>query len=365
MKTFRFPLLVTLVILMGVLLSSCSGGTLVNTWPGVSGDENNVYVSNQGQVYAINPSNGTLVWKYPAKADATKPFYAAPAVTNDLIVVGNYGHQLHAIKKDGTAAWQFDPGTGHFVATPLIVGNTILAPASNDYLYALDKNGNKLWEFKTKNMLWATPASDGTTAYLPALDHNLYALNLTDGKQVWKTDLGSSLLSAPLLDGNTLYVSTLEGEVVAVNTTGGNVLWRTKTDGRIWATPLLVKDTLYVGTVTDKGGSIYAIARADGKEAWHKDAGYAVIASPVAIPDGIAFVTEGNPNDKNSVANLTAWSADGANSLWQQPVNGKLYTTPVVTGQNIVVAITQSTEGKLLQAYGLNGQVSWPFIPGK
>lgn len=362
MKTPRFSLLVTLILVMSYLLTACAGGAVVNSWPGASADETLVYVSYQGRVLAVNASNGTLTWQFPAE-DPTpaKPFYAAPAVSEDLIVAGNYGKELFALDKSGKPIWEgpFTTTAGNFAATPLIVGDTILAPASDDNLYAVDRTGKQLWKFKTRNVLLAQPSSDGEVVYLPAMDHRLYALNISDGSLVWEADLGSALTSAAILDGEMLYLGTMGGEVVAVNTSDGSVAWRKEVGGEIWATPVLGEDTLFVGNRSndDTASKVIALSTTDGAVIWQLDTEAPVIGGGVLLPDGVAFPLE---NGK-----LVAYALAGGNTLWTQTINGKLYSTPVVAGNNVVVPVTQNEQNQLLQAVGLNGQISWPFTAPK
>lgn len=353
MKTHRFSLLFSLLILVGVVLSGCTGTSLTNTWPGVTSTEKIVYLADKDRVYAIDASTGAETWQFPPKRDASKPFYAPPAVSDNLIVVGNYGHMLYGLDLNGAQKWAFDSESGYFVGGSLILENMILAPSSNNALFAVSLDGKELWKFETNNAIWATPASDGQLAFVPSLDHFLYALKLSDGSVVWKKDLGSAMLSAPILtqDG-TLYVSTMNGDVVAVKASDGSVLWTAKTGGQIWATPAQHEDSLYVGNVA---GKVSAISAKDGSILWQKDAGSPIIAGGAVIPEGVVFPTEGGT--------VIAWSRDGQKELWRQTINGKLYTTPVVPGQKLVVAVTSGD--KLLQSYNLNGQADWLFVEPK
>ncbi len=351
MKIKRFPLLIITLLLGSLFLSACSG-TLVNTWPGLTVNQRIVYLSDQS-VYAIDSSNGTMTWRFPAKPDASKPFYAAPAVGNNLIVAGNYGHFLYGIDPgNGAQKWVFE-GSGNFVGSPLIINDTILAPSSNNLLYALTLDGKLRWTFEAKNGFWATPASDGKYVYAPSLDHILYTLNLSDGKQVRTRDLGSALISSPVLTSDgILYISTMEGSIIAIKVVDGSVLWTMKTGGRVWSSPALNDNTLYVGNLD---GKIFAISAKDGSVTWQKDLGGPVIAGAVFIPDGVVFQTE--------AGNVVAWSLDGQKQLWSQTINGKLYTTPVDAGQMVVIAVTQGD--KLLQALTESGQLAWPFVAPK
>lgn len=361
MKNSRFLIILTFFILGSFLLSACAGGSVVNTWPGLAASQDTVYLAQAGKIYTITASNGTPACSFPEKPVNSVSFYAAPAITDNLVVAGSYGHMLYGLSKDCpnekkvmNQQWVFDKGTGNYVATPLVVKDTVLAPASDDKLYAVSAtDGRLLWSYKTKNSLWATPASDGQVVYQPGLDHNLYALNLADGGLVWKNDLGSALLSAPLLtqDG-VLYLSTMEGDVVAVKAADGSMIWKTSTGARLWATPVLHEDTLYVGNA---GGNVFAILAKDGKISWQKDLGSPIIAGGAILPDGVVFPTEGGA--------VVALAFDGQKELWRQTINGKLYSTPVVAGQTLTVGVIEGDN--LAQAYNVNGQVSWPFTAPK
>jgi len=352
MKINRFPILITLLILGSLLLSACSGAPMVNSWPGLSVDGSTVYLAFQGSLYAINAETGVMTWKFPEKPEPSKPFYAAPAVTEDLVIAGNFGHMLYAINKDGTQGWAFDSTNGNFAGSPLVVGETILAPSTNNMLYALSLGGNVLWTFETENALWTTPVSDGKAVYLPALDHNLYALNLSDGSLIWKKDLGSALLSSPVYsDDGIIYLTNMGGEVIALNSSDGSIKWQTKTDGRVWGPPLLHDGVLFTGNID---GKVSAVSAADGSIVWQQDAGSPIIGGAALLTDGVAFPTEGG--------SLIAYGFKGE-KLWNQSVSGKLYTTPVVSGDTLVVALTEGDN--LASAFKFTGQQAWTFTAPK
>jgi outer membrane protein assembly factor BamB len=110
----------------------------------------------------------------------------------------------------------------------------------------------------------------------------------------------------------------------------------------------LQDDVLYVGNIA---GKVTAVSAADGSIVWQKDAGSPIVGGGALLPEAVAFATEGG--------SLIAWSLEDGQQLWTQTVGGKLYGTPVVAGENVVVPVSEGD--KLLQAYNVNGQVSWPF----
>lgn len=355
MKKPRLPLFLTLLIAGSLVLAGCTGSTAINAYPGLSATPKSLFLADKGYVYFIDASNGTMTCRFPDKAATSTPFYAPPAVSDNLIVAGNYGHMLYGIDTSCKQKWVFDSRDGYFVGGPLIVNDTVLAPSSNNNLYAINTADGKVrWKFTSKNALWATPASDGKVVYVPALDHMLTALNLSDGKIIWSKDLGYALISSPVLskDGSTLYLGDMGGNVTAIKTADGSVQWKAKPGGQIWSSPALNNDTVFVG---NSNGKVFAISTKNGATTWSKDAGGAILAGGALLDNAVVFTTESGA--------VVAYSLDGQKEVWRQTINGKLYTTPVVTGQTLVVAVTQGDN--LLQTFNQNGQLTWPFVAPK
>ncbi|MDP1778951.1 MAG: PQQ-binding-like beta-propeller repeat protein, partial [Anaerolineales bacterium] len=129
-------------------------------------------------------------------------------------------------------------------------------------------------------------------------------------KVIAKTD--SWIWGSPLLDGQTLYYADLSGKVYSLDLASGNQNWDTvQPDGPIVASLLIAGDQLYVAT---EAGTLVALDR-DGK------------------------------------------------TVWEKTVGGKIYTTPVVSGDLILVAPYQADF--VLAAYDAAGKQAWTFVPEK
>ena len=360
MKSFPIKILV-LFVLGGMLLSACSGGVLSTSWPGAtagSGTAGNglVYVAYQGYVMAVKVADGSLGWKYPSDKTSAKPFYAAPALTDTELVVGDYGTTLYGLDPaTGNQKWIYDQGKGRWVASPLIVGNVVLAPSADEFLYAFSLTGQLLWSFKTGQMIWAQPVSDGKMVFQAGMDHKLYALNLSDGSKVWSTDMGGAAISSPALDDKgVLYVGTLASEMLAIDSKTGKILWRHASSdpaGTIWSRPLVIGNVLYYG---DLSGKAVALSTQDGSTQWSIALAGPVTASPVAVTRGLVYVME--------TGDVQAVTLDGKVS-WSHKINGKLYSTPVLVGDRLVVPVTAGTN--LLVALDANGNEVWSFVMPK
>jgi outer membrane protein assembly factor BamB len=354
MKSIRLSLF-WLFILGAFLLSSCAGGPTATSWPGLTAGKDAVYLADQGSVMAVNVSSGNMTWRFPEKPDNTKPFYAAPALAAGEIIIGNYASpgSLYGINIDnGSQKWVFEKGTSRWVGSSLVVGDTILSPNADYYLYALDLNGSIRWKFQTKQSLWAQPVSDGQSVYQAGTDHKLYALRLSDGSLLWSTDVGGAALSSPALSQEgVLYLGTLANEVLAVDAKTGKILWKYAASGTIWSSPVVIDQTVYFG---DFSGKAIAVGAKNGAPIWTVDLAAPVIASGVTMKNNIVFVTE--------TGDVQALTLDGKKS-WTHKINGKLYSTPVVVGERLVVAVTQGD--KIMVAMDLNGNEVWSFTMPK
>jgi outer membrane protein assembly factor BamB len=354
MKLSKFKWLFVLII-GSLLLSACSVVT-PSGWPGVtiSTDGKYVYTAYQTGVFKVDASNGTMAWRYPDPVDNAKQFYAAPAVSDTLVVVGDYQNVLIGLDPATKAEkWTFSDSKDKILAGALIIGTTILAPSADGHLYALSLDGKSLWKFTGNAAFWGSPISDGKLVYVTSMDHFLYAINLSDGSVKWKTDLGAAGMYGLTLasDGN-IYLSTLGNEVLAINATEGNILWHFQTLGSPWAVPVFKDGVVYVGDLSSKA---YAISSSDGKSMWQVDAPGPITSSPAITTNGLIYASENGDVFELSFTGTKDW--DKPNSLG----NGKLYSAPVVAGNMVVVGVTTGDNNLLLMAFDFTGTQKWTF----
>ncbi|MCX6054034.1 MAG: PQQ-like beta-propeller repeat protein [Chloroflexi bacterium] len=345
----KSTLLVISITVLALLLTSCTGaGSTVNSWSGVMLTDTNVYFANSGQVFSLRSENGNIVWQYPEKASPTRLFLAAPALTGEQLIVGDYGNLLTSLSiRDGQENWQFTGAKGRYIDSPLIVGEVIVAPNADNHLYALDLAGKLIWNFTADNSFWVQPVSDGKTVFAPCLDHKLYALDLATGKLKWKVDLESSIVARPALFNGVIYVGNLDGGFFAINSESGRVIWDQKVAGGIWAAPVLVESQLFFG---DQTGKINILNAEDGSIHQTVDTASAILGSGVVLTEGVAF-----GNEKGELILL----GTNGEKMWTRSVDGSIYSNLVVVGDQLVVVATKGA--KLLVAMDQNGNENWYF----
>jgi len=385
-KKFLF---LTAALLAVILLSGCTGGAAVrgNTWPGLSAASDVAYLADGAFVYAVNLKDGTELWRYPDQRNTKYIFYTTPYVTSDgLVIVGSSGSSFSlmaldpsrmdpaAKTKSPSVAWSFSDVRDHWVAAPLAIDDRLYAPNSDGNLYVLDlKNGKLLKTVVLSTDLWSQPVSDGQNLYISSLDHSMIAVDKDTYQIVWNEDLNSAITSPPILASNgNLYVGSFASNLVEFNPGSGSPKNMEKTNDWVWGTPTQVDNNLYFG---DLSGNLYSYNIETGKYNWNpitlkpdnwapnsdktpdESKETAITASPVSVSDGILVATESGAIYKvDQNGNQTLWGGQ------QQQPGGKIYTTPVIAGD--LVLVSPMTADAYLYAYDMtNGTQKWAFKP--
>ena len=363
MKKTRFLTLLVLMVILGSVLSACTGGAgIVSSFPGIFVDpaSETVYLASGAHIYSVNLANGTERWRYPEKADGKITFYAAPALTGDgQLIQGSYDHKLYSLNVNTRQPnWTYTTATDVYVAQPLVVGSTIYAPNSNKTLYVLDKTGALVWKANAAHALWSTPATDGKLIYVASMDHHVYAFKQENGSQVWKSDdLGGALVGALALspDG-VLFIGTISSKIIALDAANGKTLWQTPAKGWVWADPLIAGDLVIF---SDLEGNVYALDAASGSIKWQVQpdtgANRAITAAPVVAKDTLYFATQAGI--------LYAVELANGNPQWNKTIGGKIYSDLALTGERILIAPLEFESA--LVAVDLQGNVSWSYKPAK
>lgn len=338
--------IVLLLSLVAVLLAACTA-PLTGGFPLATVNQDTLFASVGPAVVALK-ADGTQLWRYPEKVDASKMFFAAPLVLNNQVIVGDYQNILFALDPaNGLEKWAFKDAKGRYLAAPVVVGDKIVAGNTDGNVYALDATGKLLWKFSGKAGFWSTPQASQDIIYVGSMDHMLYAIKAGDGTQLWAADLGASALAAPLLTKEgAIYVGTLDSQLLKLNASDGAISARYATKGAIWAAPVVKDNLLYIG---DLSNTIYALNLADLSLAWSGDAPGPILAAPGVTPNGLLFVCETGDVLMVGFQNERSWT--------DKVSSGKLYSSPVVLGERLVIPVQQGDP--TLLTYDFSGRKGW------
>ena len=358
MKT-KYLLLIGLMLALAVVLGGCATGLTASSWPGVSADANNAYIAQGPYVYAVNLQTGVEVWRFPAKAATSTPYYATPALTPDgqQLIVGSFDHKLYSLNpQSGAQNWVFDQARDRWIGGVLITTDTIYAANADYNLYALSFTGTPKWvaPFQADQAIWGSPVSDGTNVYFGTLGRHVYAVNAQTGRQTWVQKIDGAVLGSPVLvaSTNTIYVSTYGGVLVSLNAANGNIINQETGSSWIWSGPAQDGTNLYAG---DGSGMVYAFPMTGTGQAWTQKLDGSIVGSPLVIGSTIVVGTETAPVYfiDNTGQNIRTIYTD----------TGKMYATPVAAADGSLVLVAPTGGVNPLVALDLTGVVKWKFTP--
>ncbi len=175
------------------------------------------------RVYSINAADGELNWVFKTNGDTSrcedygfdrKAVVAAPAVSNNVVVVGDRAGFLYGINETtGEKIWDYDYHIS-WVLSSVAIKDSIVVTGTSDaaFINALNLyTGKEIWEFQTQGPVWASPVITGNNVICPSNDGVLYGMDLYTGKELWRYSTNEKFFSSPVIAGDKLYAANDDG----------------------------------------------------------------------------------------------------------------------------------------------------------
>ncbi len=368
-----------------------------------------------GGVYALNASNGGVLWHHKIDPGAD----SAPLVSKGIVYItanrSDVGPgTLYALRaSDGMELWHYtsnkplsDPSVGNdrvFVTSyddASQIGNMIALRASD---------GVQLWHKTASGFAYNTPIVDNQAVYVSAIKDNgssiVFALQASNGTQLWKKAT-TTFTSVSLVTNGIAYLLANQ-ELSAVSANNGQLLWNAPVEGDSWLLPQPINGVLYLittqispdgaGTPTSQGSvlpqlgmignllqgvverasmkqalllkqglsSVYAVRISDGTVLWHytlnKENGNNW-ANWLSVEDGTVYVGSFVDQAKSYIYALRS---DDGMLLWRQAMYRGMIVNAVVDGGIIYVASfvndgsTNAGSGASYALRGSDGSQLW------
>ncbi len=179
---------------------------------------------------------------------------------NETIYFGSSDGNVYAVDaSNGELKWKFATN-GVIHTSPVIYKNTIYIGSWDTYMYAIDAGtGKEKWKFKTGGDMPMSGIQASATVYddviyFGARDAFFYALNATSGELVWKYAAeGSWILSTAAVQDGTIYVGTSDTFLLlALDAKSGREKRKFKTCGYVYSSPIISGNTAFFGDFTGK-----------------------------------------------------------------------------------------------------------------
>jgi outer membrane protein assembly factor BamB len=177
----------------------------------------------------------------------------------------------------------------------------------------------------------------------------------------WRTPLGAPIYAAPAVRDGIAYIGTAGGVLSAVKVADGSFVWTFSAGRPIMGEALVTENALFF--VCDNG-FLYRLDRSNGKEVWRYDLGdgrvsrilpHSVVydydheAPMPVLADGVILVGSGD-------ASFHAIDAATGERRWRIPVKGKVRSSALVAGPNVIFG---TWEGELHAVDRTSGRDVW------
>lgn len=315
-----------------------------------------VYIgSDNGIVYAITASNGSLSWSYNVGNDVL----SSPAVTDSTVYFGSIAGNFYALGTSGgnkgKLLWS-SRIAGTIKSSAVVSGNTVFVGSTNLF-FALDATtGDFKWSYGVGQEV-ASPAISNGIVYL--VSDRLYAFEATTTLvamiEKWKYNTGVTIsMSGVAVDGGITYIGADDGKLYSLNS-DGTLKWSYPTNGgMISSTPVVSGGVVYFGARDNN--TFYAVNTADGTLKWNKTltgSGAFISSTPTVVGsviyvgahDGKLYALNSTDGSQVWLPYATAGGSSGTYNLSTPIVdNGKIY---FAYANSAVVVLDQTTGSKL------------------
>src|SRR6266545_1103165 len=299
----------------------------------------------------------------PARALELKPQErggAAADVQRGLVFLGTRDGWLHAVRADGTLAWELR-ARGSF-GPPTVEGDTVYAGSSDGTLYAVAlPTGKARWTYFANEDLSTRPAVAGGVVLVASLQDTVFAVDAATGAWKWhhrREQKGEALTifgaASVQVSGAVAYAAYSDGFVAAVDVSTGAARWERRVSpsgAHLDVDSLaLAGDRLYAAAYS---GAVLALDARTGQEVWTFAA---PAASRVALADGVVVAV--------TAASVVGLSPVNGTPLWTTPLGGSPAGAPVAAGKAGKWLLVPAGNGGLRWLEASTGRVLRVFEPG-
>jgi outer membrane protein assembly factor BamB len=163
--------------------------------------------------YAIDANTGVPIWTFESGKTRDYAFSSSPSVSNGVVYASSDDGNLYALNAStGTLVWDYPSG-----GSTAVTDGVVYAPSLAGLNALNASTGALLWN----SSLFGSPAVAGGVVYFGGSgDNNLYALNASTGASLWSYTTGGTVETRPAIANGVVYVGSDDGKVYAFGLTG-------------------------------------------------------------------------------------------------------------------------------------------------
>lgn len=336
------------------------GGTNDNA----TSDEDYVRRETSENLYALDAADGSERWQYAAPAGVM----SSPIVRDGVFIVvgwsaGTHGRDQRLVRvDDGSETWTTEQRDRFLNLLAVSDGVAYLGTADDQYgvegelLIALQtSDGTQHWTVEAGDTTKATVSGD--TLYVVEGGRRTTAVARNDGSERWHKEMNTGTADPRVFDGSLYLEADQENEngnypVVAVRATDGSERWRFSVPVDEPFVPTGAVPSSEMVYVTEYGGWLFGVDRADGTERWRYETDAETRDAPVVVDDMVYLATHSG--------RVHAVDAANGEQQWTQTMPG--YARIVAGNQQGLIVSGGNEEGEHhLRAYAPDGTERWSF----
>jgi outer membrane protein assembly factor BamB len=236
--------------------------------------------------------------------------------TTGLAIFGTRDGWLHAVRKDGTVAWEVQ-GDGAF-GPPVVEGDTVYVGSAGGRLLAVAiPNGKERWTYKSEEDLSTRPAVAHGSVYVASMQDTVYCVDAASGAWRWhhrraQKGEGFTIFGAAsaIAGPDAVYAAYSDGFAAALDPATGATRWEKQIappDGHLDVDAIALDGTrLYAAAYS---GAVLAVDARTGDVAWKAPVSG---ASQLAVAGGLVVAV--------TATNVLGLSTTNGAALWTAPL---------------------------------------------
>jgi outer membrane protein assembly factor BamB len=303
----------------------------------------------------------------PARALEWKPAEPGGVAVDPatgLAIFGTRDGWLHAVRKDGTVAWEVE-GEGAF-GPPTVEGDTVYVGSAGGKLRAIAiPTGKERWAYRSEEDLSTRPAIAHGAVYVSSLQDTVFCVDAASGAWRWhhrRTQKGEGFTiygaAAAAAGPDAVYAAYSDGYAAALDPKTGTPRWERQ------VAP--AAEHLDVDSLVLDGGRLYAAAYSGAVLALDARTGDLVWKADVAAPAQVALapgvvvaVTAENVLGLSPVNGTVVWSTSlgGGAPAGAPAAAGKWVLVPAGSGG---LRWIEAASGRTLRVFDPGTGVSGP-----
>ena len=203
----------------------------------------NIYVSDDYQVHALDSTTGRLAWSFDAGDVVESP----PGASDGVVYLRSYSAAYALDESTGEQLWRYDVDNGGLGHAPAVADGVWVLVDGVDAVQGLDAaTGQPLWSYED-GYVSLSGVSDEMVFVTD--DEAFHALDAATGRGMWSLDSGWGLWDVTVVDG-VLYANSQDGYLHTFDARTGEPFWSVEIGYHLGGTgrPYLVSGgVVYVG----------------------------------------------------------------------------------------------------------------------